>query len=73
MNIPDPIELMENRIEQMIFEYEEEKCMSCGKKVDYELIAATPSPDSPVVCFECLSDEAQAAYIKFWPRDRTAL
>ena len=53
--IPDPIELMESRIDRMMDRYiDEYTCMECGKKVGYELIQATPHPDAPGVCIECL-------------------
>lgn len=55
--IPDPIELMESRIERNIEEYVEGHCMNCGDEVDYELIPVSASPDAPVVCLNCLSPE----------------
>jgi len=52
--IPDPIEIMNAKIDNMIHEYKEGCCMGCGKNVGEEnLVLATPSPDSPAVCFEC--------------------
>ena len=65
MYIPDPTEILDRQIENNIDQYEEGQCMSCDKKVDYELIQATPHPSSPVVCCECLSPDAQEAYRKF--------
>lgn len=65
MYIPDPTELMEMQMEEMIDQYEEGCCMDCGKKVDYELIQVSPHPASPVVCYECLSPESKEAYDKF--------
>lgn len=63
MYIPDPIERMEAQIERMADEYEEGHCMACGKNVGEDnLIPATPSPATPVVCYECLSPEDQKAY-----------
>ncbi len=53
MYIPDPIELMESRIERMIAEYEEGVCMQCKKKVDHELICMSPMGDGPAVCEKC--------------------
>lgn len=54
MYIPDPVELMENRIERMMDEYiDENTCMQCNKKVDYELYCMSPIGDGPCVCAEC--------------------
>ena len=51
MCIPDPIELMEARIERHIDNYVEGVCMNCGKEIDYEPYCLTP--DGPAVCAEC--------------------
>lgn len=51
--IPDPIELMESRIERLCDEYEEGVCMGCKKQVDYELICIGPMGDGPALCAEC--------------------
>lgn len=53
MHIPDPVELMEARIERMVDSYEEGVCMGCGKKVDYELVCPSPAGDGPLLCAEC--------------------
>ena len=54
MYIPDPIELMEARIEHYMDNFVNEyTCMQCGKKVDYELICLSPIGDGPAVCAEC--------------------
>lgn len=53
MYIPDPIEMMESRIERMADEYQPGVCMGCGKKVDYELVCVSPAGDGPMVCAEC--------------------
>ena len=63
--IPDPIEMMENNIEHMIDEWDGESCMACGKKVEYALVSLNARPDSPAVCYECLSPEDQKHYISF--------
>ena len=53
--IPDPIELMESRIDRMIDKYvDENTCMGCGKKVDYDLLCPSPIGDGPALCVECL-------------------
>ena len=52
--IPDPIELMEARIDRLADEYiDENTCMQCKKKVDYELYCMSPMGDGPAVCAEC--------------------
>lgn len=54
MYIPDPIELMERRIERFADDYiDENTCMGCGKKVDYELICPSSLGDGPALCAEC--------------------
>ena len=53
-SIPDPIELLNSRIENYMDAYiDENTCMECGKKVDYELYCMSPLGDGPAVCFEC--------------------
>lgn len=52
--IPDPIELMESRIDRLAEEYiDEHTCMNCEKKVDYELYCVSPMGDGPCFCAEC--------------------
>ena len=52
--IPDPIELINSRVENLIDEYIDEKtCMQCKKKVNYELYCMSPTGDGPAVCYEC--------------------
>jgi hypothetical protein len=54
MYIPDPIELMESRIERMMDAFvDEHTCMACGVTVDYELICMSPIGDGPAVCMAC--------------------
>ncbi len=56
--IPDPIELMEARIERLSDKYiDEYTCMACGKKVDYELYCMSPLGDGPALCAECAGIE----------------
>ena len=52
--IPDPIELLESRIENMQDKFIDERtCMDCGKKTDYELLCQSPLGDGPILCYEC--------------------
>lgn len=52
--IPDPIELMNSRIESCMDNYiDENTCMSCKKKVNYELVCPSPIGDGPALCYEC--------------------
>jgi len=52
--IPDPIELMEARIDKMADEYIEGHCMICGENVgEGNLHPYTNSPDAPPACSEC--------------------
>lgn len=53
MQIPDPIELLNQRIGAHIDKYEDGVCMGCRKKVDYELICPSPIGDGPALCCEC--------------------
>ena len=53
MDIPDPSELMESRIERMMDEYVEGECMECHEKVNHELICMSPIGDSPAICEKC--------------------
>ena len=58
MYIPDPIELMESRIERLADEFVDEyTCMGCGKKVDYALYCMSPVGDGPALCAECAGIE----------------
>ncbi len=79
MNVPDPIERMNSRIDSMAEEYfalqkgvpdGHERCPACKKIVDYELIAASPSPDAWGVCYECLPEKDKAVYDAFLERMR---
>ena len=55
MHIPDPIELMESRIDRLADDYvDEHTCMGCKKKVDYQLICMSPMGDGPALCVECV-------------------
>jgi len=72
--IPDPIELMESRIEDLAFEWNQaqqdvpsglHRCPYCSKDFSYEPIALSSRPDSPVVCYECLPDDLKKSYDDF--------
>lgn len=52
--IPDPIQLMESRIDRHLEAYEEGVCMACGKRVGEEnLTCPSPTGDGPAICFDC--------------------
>lgn len=54
MYIPDPVELLEARMERYMDEFiDEHTCMGCYKKVDYELVCPSPIGDGPALCAEC--------------------
>lgn len=63
--IPDPLEILDRQIDAMADSYIEGHCMSCGKRVGYELIQAYNHPAAPAVCYECLSPEMKIAYDEF--------
>lgn len=53
--IPDPIERLESKMEALMEEYvDENTCMQCKKKVDYELLCPDPMGYGPLLCVECL-------------------
>lgn len=60
--IPDPIELMESRQEDLMYEWDKAqkdvpkgsyRCPYCKKIFDYEPIQFNARPDSPVGCADC--------------------
>jgi hypothetical protein len=74
MYIPDPVERMDARIEDLADEFIEAqhgvpvglvRCPYCREIRDYELISVGPSPDSAACCYECLPDDLKAAYDEF--------
>ena len=74
MYVPDPIELMESRIEDLAFEWEAAqqdvpagsfRCPYCKEVRNYEPIQVSPSPYSAACCYECLPDDLKAAYDEF--------
>ena len=60
MYIPDPIELMDAKIERMCDEFDGVHCMGCGKVTD-NFFPLTSSPFSPAVCEECAAAEMGSA------------
>ena len=55
MYIPDPLERMESKVEDLMDNYlDENTCMQCKKKVDYDLICPDPMGMGPAICVECL-------------------
>lgn len=74
MMIPDPIELMEAREEQLVWEWDVTqrdvpkghfRCPYCNNVFDYEPIQSGASPDSPVMCYDCLPADLKVSYDKF--------
>lgn len=74
MYIPDPIERMEARIDDLAFEWDVTqkgvpagsfRCPYCKNIFDYEPIQATSSPDSPAMCYDCLPEDTKRAYDEF--------
>lgn len=68
--IPDPIVLMESRIERMIAEQDgvpdgSFRCPGCDRVLDYEPISTSGAPDAPISCYDCLSPDMQAAWDRF--------
>lgn len=49
------------------------KCPFCKREVEYSLIPASPHPDSDSCCYDCLSEDSQKAYDKFFGRDDATL
>ena len=74
MYIPDPIELMESRQEDLMWEWEEKqkrvpegsfRCPYCLNIFSYEPIQCGGSPDSPFTCYDCLPNDLKEAYDNF--------
>lgn len=61
MYIPDPIEILERQIEDQIDLVDSEglyPCADCGKKYPVDdMVAATDSPSSPLICWNCAPPE----------------
>ena len=52
--IPDPIELMESRIDHWASSHTEGVCQECGKTVGEDnLTCPSPTGDGPAICFDC--------------------
>lgn len=75
--IPDPIERMESRMDDLVFEWNvlqcdvpqgSFRCPSCKKVFDYEPIQVTSHPDSPASCYDCLPPDTQKAYDEWQKR-----
>ena len=73
--IPDPIELMNSRINDLIFEWESNqkgvsegfyKCPYCKDLFNYEPIQVSSRPDSTVCCYECLDETTKKMYDQFF-------
>lgn len=71
MYIPDPIELMEMRADELAFKWDELqkdvpkgrfRCPFCKETFDYDPIQSGPSPDSSSCCYNCLDEDSQKAY-----------
>lgn len=69
--IPDPIELMEGRIERLAHEWDAAqkdvppghfRCPYCSNTFAYEPIQVSAAPDSPVMCYDCLPADLKQAY-----------
>ena len=43
-----------------------EKCPCCKKQIEYGLIQVSRDPQSEGVCYDCLPDDVQKAYDKFF-------
>ena len=59
MYIPDPIEILQSRIENMIDQLDDLSntypCAVCEERKDIStMMTLTPAPDSPVACPECI-------------------
>jgi hypothetical protein len=62
MNIPDPIELMEARIERETDKIDANgyPCCKCGKRYsidDHDWVCMSPMGDGPLMCVSCFEDE----------------
>lgn len=71
MEVPDPIELMEARMDRNIREFEKAqkdcppgftRCPWCEQLFDYEPIQSSPDPSSQGICYDCLSSDDKKAY-----------
>ena len=74
MMIPDPVELMEAQQERLAHEWDDAqkgvpdgsfRCPYCGQVREGQPIAVDSGPASAECCFECLPDDAKAAFEAF--------
>ena len=66
MSIPDPIEIMESRMERMMANYVEGECMQCHKQVGEDnLHCVSPIGDGPAICHECIGDVWKFPYVTY--------
>lgn len=72
--IPDPIEIMEARQEELMHNWiiaqknvpeGSFRCPYCNKINSYEPIQSGASPDSPIMCYDCLPDDLKIMYDQF--------
>lgn len=55
MYIPDPLEILEARMERIMDKYVDDyTCMECGRRFDYEMNCPDPMGYGPLLCDECL-------------------
>ncbi len=58
--LPDPVEIMEQRIERECDKIDADglyPCAGCKKPTELdELFSVSPNPDAPAVCGECFED-----------------
>ncbi len=75
-NHPDPIERLEARQEELMWQWDEAqhdvpegqyRCPYCSRLFSYEPISVSGALDAPVMCYECLPDDIKQAYDKFLP------
>ncbi len=66
--LPDPTERLESRVDDLASEWAKvqggvpegsHRCPYCSKIFNYEPVAASSRPDSPVMCYDCLSKSAK--------------
>ena len=69
--IPDPIEQMDERMEELAWEWahaqegvgpDQFRCPYCKKVCKGEPIQANERPDSPFMCYDCLPDDMKRKY-----------
>lgn len=72
--IPDLLENMNSRIDDLIFEWECNqknvpegyfKCPYCKNIFDYSPISISDRPDSAICCYDCLPDDIKKCYDEF--------